>query len=383
MPIDIRHISRPDATQEMCLRFLEDTALAFENLFQVAFGGGVFTISPVPDLGIPNNVTRIIGGFLTGARYCWKVDEPFVPVDCTANVDGVYLAPLPFEIRSKDEFDKRIDACKAAQQRSSYVWNFDEGNHFIGVFCDQSTGEQFVLLHASAAEFKSQANGLYPSDSNWFSNHVERHVVNELGRELRYLRGTVAERFIRRSNTCRMSCLDRLAFFADVFAMSVTVPEVADIHYGLYGSSCVDVGVQQGFKDRSELRMLLTRPGDPVAVVRCRTGVPTSKILPHGLGQILLSDSGSTVKIQVWHDKLHIGDDVYGRGETLAGDSRIAIRELCDASCVSAGLFDESVTTFMGGNDCEVSRTLFPIAFEGRDGTRWLGDRPSSLLKSQ
>src|SRR5262245_18717740 len=48
----------------------------------------------MPDLGLPQNVTRILGGFFTGALYIWDSDTPFIPVDSTLNACGVSLFGL-------------------------------------------------------------------------------------------------------------------------------------------------------------------------------------------------------------------------------------------------------------------------------------------------
>ena len=43
------------------------------------------TIYAMPDLGIAQNGTRMMGGFFTGACYTWNSDIPFIPIDtwCT------------------------------------------------------------------------------------------------------------------------------------------------------------------------------------------------------------------------------------------------------------------------------------------------------------
>ena len=51
-------------------------------------------IYAMPDLGIAQNGTRMLGGFYTGSCYSWDSDVPFIPVDATVNVCGTAVYRL-------------------------------------------------------------------------------------------------------------------------------------------------------------------------------------------------------------------------------------------------------------------------------------------------
>src|SRR5688572_23284154 len=132
----------------------------------------------MPDLGLPHSVRRIHGGFFTGMLAQWECDEPFVPVDATVNVCAVGLYRISGGPETKEEFYSHIRSARQTNaNRASYVWNFDEGNHFITIAevsdgCGLPHG-RYLILHSSAAEFKSQRNGLYPTEGNWFFHRIE------------------------------------------------------------------------------------------------------------------------------------------------------------------------------------------------------------------
>ena len=65
-------------------------------------------IYAMPDLGIAQNGTRMLGGFYTGSCYSWDSDVPFIPVDATVNVCGTAVYRLKQKI-TPQEFQRRLD----------------------------------------------------------------------------------------------------------------------------------------------------------------------------------------------------------------------------------------------------------------------------------
>ena len=99
-------LSLRDGTQK---RIIEELRITQELLCELStkLSGrdrGVEIVA-LPDLGMPNNVTRICGGFYTGALYKWEADVPFVPIDTTVNVDTVTLFELHGGFSNRAEFD--------------------------------------------------------------------------------------------------------------------------------------------------------------------------------------------------------------------------------------------------------------------------------------
>ncbi|MBO4675607.1 MAG: hypothetical protein J5601_05965, partial [Elusimicrobiaceae bacterium] len=78
-----------DKTQESILEHLQKTEdLLSKVASKLSNKNKKANIYAMPDLGIAQNGTRMMGGFYTGACYTWDTDVPFIPVDATVNVCG-------------------------------------------------------------------------------------------------------------------------------------------------------------------------------------------------------------------------------------------------------------------------------------------------------
>jgi hypothetical protein len=153
---------------------------------------GYASIIPSLDLGLPNNIGRISGGFLTGSYIEWNCKEPIIPIDTTVNVcsSSVYMLDNDISDISIENFTNSIENAKS--KLSNYSWNFASGNHFI--ILAKENNRCYLVLHSSASEFKKQLDvGLYPTKNNWYWNDIERHTVGN--RYIRYIKGKKAERF--------------------------------------------------------------------------------------------------------------------------------------------------------------------------------------------
>ena len=84
-----------DSTQKNILQHLEVTETLLGNVAsKLSNCDKRATIYSMPDLGIAQNGTRMLGGFYTGACYTWDSDVPFIPVDATVNVCGTAVYKL-------------------------------------------------------------------------------------------------------------------------------------------------------------------------------------------------------------------------------------------------------------------------------------------------
>ncbi|MEU6815287.1 hypothetical protein [Streptomyces sp. NPDC046860] len=294
-------------------------------------------IVPMPDLGLPHNVRRIHGGFYTGAFYQWESTVPMVPVDATVNLCGVSLFRVDDDFADERHFRERVAAARAVlSDRSSYVWNFTSGNHFVILAENRTPGVlpqgRYLVLHASAAEFKNQYNGLYPAPGNWYHEEV-RVLAGPDGRYLRYLSGKPAERFASMVSMIEAYQHERQRMCAALILGSearITEEICSVLHYGMPDASSIAIGCQwlSGDDPRS---LLLTRPGAPLFLVRSEAGgsneVHTAHgprtLTPHGLGVQATLPLG----LGFGADHLLIGGRRVGLEESLAGGDFVAIRD--------------------------------------------------------
>ena len=85
----IINFSLNDDTQKKIMEHMETTSGLLSAVATELSGKRKESkIYAMPDLGIAQNGTRMLGGFYTGACYTWDSDIPFVPVDATVNVCG-------------------------------------------------------------------------------------------------------------------------------------------------------------------------------------------------------------------------------------------------------------------------------------------------------
>lgn len=187
-----------DNTQKVLLPYIKET----ENLLNKVVkrydkrneSGAI--IIPSIDLGYPNNIMRLAGGFATGMFIDWECGTPIVPVDATVNVctSSVFnINEIPEDFLSNFEKNLR-EIFSDASSNYGYSFSFDSGNHFLMIASDES-GEHYLVLHSSAKEMKESYFGLYPKENNWYSSKIKS--FKQGNRYLRYLKEEEAKYFIQ------------------------------------------------------------------------------------------------------------------------------------------------------------------------------------------
>jgi len=147
------NFSLNDNTQKEILKHLEITSKLLSKVgTQLSGTQKESRIFAMPDLGIAQNGTRMLGGFYTGACYSWDSDVPFIPVDATVNVCGTAVYRLKDKV-SVQEFKSRLDNVMANRETylkyatthlpaqildsidlemtNKFYWNYNVGNHFV------------------------------------------------------------------------------------------------------------------------------------------------------------------------------------------------------------------------------------------------------------
>lgn len=294
-------------------------------------------ITLMPDLGIPFSVSRILGGFATGALYQWKCAVPFVPVDSTVNVCSVSVYRTDQEFSCQAEFNETISrAKKETASESSYLWNYDaaHGNHFI-TYGEVAEGQgvasgRYLVLHSSACEFKKQSNGLYPSSRSWFADRIRVFEESESGRWIRYIVGSTAERFYRQARLLEEFNRVRHQYFAElILGTRHCLEETLSIpHYGMPTSDSVAIGCQ--WLDVAQRYLLLTAPSKPLYFIDPKGGGRNSiqsergelLLQPHGLG---IRYAGS-LELSYEFAAIRINGRRYEPGASLKGEEKLEIR---------------------------------------------------------
>ena len=345
-----------DSTQQMLLPHLKITEDLLARVATKLSGRKMSAeITAMPDLGIAHNCTRMMGGFFTGARYVWESTVPFIPVDSTVNVCGTAVFKLKNEI-SIQEFLKRVEVVLA--DKTQYTWNYTNGNHFISL-C-KSNGEYgtesgyYMVVHASANEFKNGPKGLYPNLDVWYYDDIQTEYLEGTSRYLRYIAGTSAERFYEIAKMLISFNEERNRYFIRNVLQEYLDKEVLSIqHYGMPNNHTVCIGSHW----EPTPYTLLTAPGRPIFIVEPGKNYDGS---PHGFGL-----SVKNPYIGFSKNTISIGDKSFHLGESINIGA-----DAINRCASSTDDLDDYVSGILNVCPGKVIGKLYQIVSVSKDGTK-------------
>jgi hypothetical protein len=306
----VRDLTIRDPTQIALLPELERTERLLAAVASKASGKECDAeIVAMSDLGIATNVGRMQGGFFTGALYRWDAPVPIAPVDATVNVCSVSLHRVQSPPDTQDEFLRLVEAAKRrCGFETEYQWNLAAGNHFVSLgsiqACNAFEGGDYLMLHASASEYKRTPHGLYPGPSVWFKDQIRS--LDDGARQLRYLAGEPAERFISTAHALVDYNARRHQVLAGLIGDGLRIQHVeCRAHYGMPDNASVAIGCHWLESASPEPYFLLTEPNADIPIIEPRIGLNTVPLggndrllTPHGLGvrskdgRVRLTDEG-------------------------------------------------------------------------------------------
>jgi hypothetical protein len=293
----VRDLTIPDSTQLALLPHLARTERLLARAASRESGKSCEAeVVAMSDLGLANNPRRMLGGFFTGAFYRWEATTPLVPVDATVNVCSVSLHRVARAPTSQHEFEKLIERAQSLCARETeYTWNLDVGNHFatLGTITGSAVvpDGSYLLLHASAAEYKRTPTGLYPTEDVWYADAIR--TVEDGERTLRYLAGAHAERFASLAHSLVNYNSVRHEVLAELIAGELGVESCAYLpHYGMPDDRSIAIGCHWLDLGTIDFYFLLTEPGEDVLLIKPDGGGRNQveidgadrALTPHGLG---------------------------------------------------------------------------------------------------
>ena len=347
-----------DLTQQNILKHLEETEKLLSKVStKLSNKQKTANIYAMPDLGIAQNGTRMMGGFYTGACYTWDSDVPFIPVDATVNVCGTAVYILNKQI-TNEEFIERLNCVMNnrntyldfvntylpkeildsidVNDASKFFWNYNKGNHFV-IFAE-SNGEselekgQYMIVHASAIEFKKDnlKYGLYPVKGNWFYDDIKTEYDDNHERYIRYISGAKAKKFYDIATYLKEFNKFRNKYFCQMVLGDLLEKEVINIsHYGMPTINSICIGSQWEQLNYT----LLTAPGNDIFLVhpKINSNNENSVILngqnitltPHGCGVRMNNPED---KIEYYDGGIKIGDNTYKIGESVNIGVDVSVR---------------------------------------------------------
>lgn len=317
-----------DATQTVLLRHIKRTRELFEAVVLEKYDSSTLEIDgvevpssgvmiyPSLDLGFPNNVQRLAGGFATGMLVTWKCGTAIIPVDATVNVcsSSVYRIK-DFPELSDAQFTKYIDdIVVAATREKGYSFSFDNGNHFIMIAQGTEDKALYVVMHSSAKEFKDSYMGLYPVEENWFSDSIR--VYHGKGRYLRYIKDEDARQFTAYAHKLEQYNVQIHKWFAQKIGIAedAALQRNTFHHYYMPNDSTIAIGT---FVEKpGTVLPVFSSVGKDIYLFKIsdenwkiRINGEERCLVPHGWGQEI--DNVKSVTTDFKKKQLKIDDEVY------------------------------------------------------------------------
>lgn len=346
-----------DSTQKSILPHLQTTELLVASALEKETGKRCkVEITAMPDLGLANNSIRMCGGFFTGMFMEWNADISFIPVDATVNSCGVSVFLLRKGI-SFQEFKSRINDAKEKVGQLGYNWNFEQGNHFISLCCNDL--EQYcIVMHASADEYKKSVPGrsLYPFPNVWYYDDIKVITTKNSERYLRYLVGDAAKRFTTIAFELEKINKERMHSVATIIAGELIKEEVCYIpHYGMPTESSIAIGCSW----KPDKSVLLSLPGKDVFIIESVDKGSEHWLTPHGFGAEITSPS-----IFYKNGKLHIN------GNPISHDDDVALLKEKGIRHVKSDKrqIEDYINNILQKINARIISKLHPIVTVNKDG---------------
>ncbi len=297
-----------ERTQEALLEYLKSTESMLDSLVKhYDKDGGFAHIYPSFDLGVPNNVQRLAGGFATGMLAIWRCGTPIVPVDTTVNA----CASSVYKISNRQDtiLDKAFNLemfnhVFASGQKHGYLNSFDSGNHFISL-CMNGDGDYFLVMHASAKEFKYTRLGLYPHKRSWYQDDIRTFYNKDKSRYLRYLKDDSAKEFIRVAKYLPLFNEDVHDWYAAAIAEEIgsTLEKICIKHH-YYMPTSYSVAMGAFLEEPGQVVPVFSEPGKDIHLFKISSEQPWSLLIagqkkcliPHGWGQTVVGDLDVSLK---------------------------------------------------------------------------------------
>ncbi len=319
-----------DETQRVLLPYIKKTKELFENAIRKYDSSVVnkgtkeirrsgVMIFPSLDLGFPNNVQRLAGGFATGMLVMWKCGTPIVPVDATVNVCSSSVFELSdFNTDMEDgEFREYIESIMfKATKENGYSFSFDSGNHFLMIAQDIDSKRLYLVLHSSANEFKDSYMGLYPVENNWYSNYIRTNPSPYAPeRYIRYIKDHDATYFIENAHKLEKYNVQIHKWFADSIGNS-NASTKGDTFHHYYMPTDSSIAIGTYVEEPNKIVPLFSDVGKDIYMFKIgkdnwkvRLGGREVCLVPHGWGQVI--DNVNSVVVDNENKILKIDDTEY------------------------------------------------------------------------
>lgn len=282
-----------------------------------------FNIHSSLDMGIPYDVDRLAGGFPTGVYLEWSCNIPIVPVDATVNCCTASVFELSQNLDTST-FVHNLYNLNKLWENSSYLLNFNSGNHFISL-CRDDRYDYYLVMHSTAKEFTKGYNGLYPIKGNWYYDRI--HVFESFGRYFRYLSGDDANLFMK--TAISLNSFNEIRHENIAYSLLHDCSSINNVkhwhHYGMDKNNAIQIGCYA--INKGETFPIFSKPGYSIDIFKVNHCTRVDRqgryIVPHGWGKSL--PSKFNINVDIKRNKINIGNYNFN---LFNGESLYAIPDL-------------------------------------------------------
>ena len=286
-----------DTTQQILLPYVKETERLLNDVVKKYDEFGEAHIFPSLDIGFPNNVLRLAGGFATGMLVVWKSGTPLVPVDTTVNVCSSSYYEFPESALHgkslQDFFNSTIinEVITNGSINEGLAFSFNTGNHFLLLSKGRVSGNYYLVLHSSAKQYKDTFLGLYPKPNNWYFDFIKTYEDKVSGRYIHYLKDTEAQRFISIARSLNEQNKDIHDWFAKQIMCGIRpIQSKTYHHYGMPTDYSIAIGTY--VVDEKDIVPIFSREGCPIFLFKVSDDMWSIElegkrkyVVPHGWGQ--------------------------------------------------------------------------------------------------
>jgi len=263
------------------------------------------------ELGFPNDIIRLAGGFGTGLYVQWNACIPFIPIDTTVNVCTTSLFTLSNDIEEKIT-PALIQNIQEQILLYGFKPNFNRGNHFIIYAKSRVSKQYFLILHSDT--YSDGYESMSPEFKNWYYNDIK--VLNKGNRYLRYIIGDVAQKYYAKTKYYENQNITKHNHVANNIIGNDAMIENSQIlhHHCMPSSSSILIGCY--LISTNTTLPILSSPGRPIYLYKFDKSLEEQNyidnhhfIVPHGWGRYF--DGDFSVQLDIPNNTLFINNDSF------------------------------------------------------------------------